>query len=498
MSATTVDDVDRSEPDGVEPFELVVGDGTIATEEIIDVVFPYTGATWATVPSATPDVVDAAVTAAHEAFVDDDWGGLTQTERGRLLGEVADAIDADAATLARLETLGNGKPVTSTLAQVHGLANRIRYYAGLADKIQGETIPVDRPGLRAHTQREPYGVVAAITPWNSPLALAGYKLGPALAAGNTVVLKPSEFTPVSSIRLAAVLREAGLPPGVVNVVTGDGTAGAALTSHPGVDAVSFTGGVETGRKVGRTAGERITPAVLELGGKSPNVVFPDADVDAAVEGAVTAIFAAAGQTCIAGSRLLLHESIHDTFVDQLVERAEAIRLGSPLDPATEMGPIATAPQFETIQRYVDVAREEGATVVTGGAPVSAEQLLYPPTVLTGVENDDTVACEEVFGPVLSVLTFEDEADALAKANDTEFGLAAAVWTENVRRANRLADRLEAGVVWLNTYRQLSFTTPFGGYKQSGVGRENGTEAIGEYVQTKTVWTETRPGSTDGA
>lgn len=364
--------------------------------------------------------------------------------------------------------------------------------AGLADKIGGKTLPVEERRMFNFTLRELYGVVGAITPWNSPLMLLTYKLAPAIAAGNTVVAKPSEVTPVTAIRLAELAAEAGFPAGAFNVVTGGGSVGEALSQHDSVDKLAFTGGTDAGRAVGRTAGDRVVPVTLELGGKSANIVFPDADLDTAVTGVVKGIFAATGQTCVAGSRLLVHEDIHDDFVDRLVQRTEDITLGNPFSETVELAPLATERQCDKVAKYVRIAREEGATVRTGGErqTVNDCQQFYPPTILTAVSNDMRVAREEIFGPVLAVIPFEDEDQAVTIANDSPFGLAAGLWTTDLQRGIRLTRRLEAGVVWVNTYRKSSFTTPFGGRKQSGVGREKGVEAIDEYLQTKSVWIET--------
>lgn len=454
----------------------------------IDITFPLTGDSWATVPQGTWADVQTAVTSAHRRFESDSWQGLTATERGELLFDIADVIEEHVEELARLETLGNGKLLSSTRSQVESLPEWFRYYGGLADKVSGRVPSSTDTSLFNFTRREPYGVVGAITPWNSPLKLATYKIAPALAAGNTLVLKPSEESPVSTIRLAELAREAGLPAGALNVVTGFGDVGAAITDHDDVRKIAFTGGLETGKQVGSAAGSQIVSVVLELGGKSPNVVFPDAEFKAAVDGAITAIFAAAGQSCIAGSRLFLHESIHDEFVDALVSKVEQLTVGDPFDEATDIPPIATADQFEKIEQYVDIAREEGATLVTGGEPADHEnhQLLYEPTVFTEVTNDMRIAQEEVFGPVLSVIPFETEDEVIELANETNYGLAAGVWTSDLDRAMRFTEEIEAGTVWVNTYRELSFETPFGGYKKSGIGREKGTEAIDEYLQSKSV------------
>jgi (Z)-2-((N-methylformamido)methylene)-5-hydroxybutyrolactone dehydrogenase len=366
------------------------------------------------------------------------------------------------------------------------------YYGGLADKIQGSTLPLDKKGYFAFTRHEPLGVVAAITPWNSPLLLAAWKIAPALAAGCTLVVKPSEFTSASTLEFAELFEEAGFPPGVFNVVTGYGAeVGTPLVEHPLVAKISFTGSDATGRLINEKAARLLKHTSLELGGKSPNVVFEDADIEQAVFGAVSGIFAATGQTCIAGSRLLVQDSIHDIFVEKLLAVARSARMGDPMDPATQVGPVTTPPQFQKVLDYIAIARSEGAQVALGGAKgdtaACGQGWFVQPTIFTGVRNDMRIAQEEVFGPVLSVIRFKDEADALRIANDVRFGLAAAVWTQDIGRAIRMSERLQAGTVWVNTYRAVSFMAPFGGYKDSGVGRENGIDAVRDYLQTKTVW-----------
>jgi acyl-CoA reductase-like NAD-dependent aldehyde dehydrogenase len=367
----------------------------------------------------------------------------------------------------------------------------------LADKLEGAVPPIDKPHVLNFTKHEPLGVCACITPWNSALLLMAWKVAPALAAGNTVVIKPSEETSASTLEFAALLDEAGIPPGVINVVTGFGhDVGAALVSHPKVRKIAFTGGESGGRAVNTAAAQDFKRVTLELGGKSANIVFDDANIDNAIDGAISGIFAATGQTCIAGSRLLLQRSIHDEFLDLLLDKVSGIQFGDPMDPNTQVGPVTTRMQYDTILRYIEIAKNEGARCVLGGKPaVQPEGInghFIEPTIFSGVTTDMRIAQEEVFGPVLAVIPFDDEDDAIAIANDVNYGLAAGVWTNDLTRSLKMADKLQAGTIWVNTYRSTSYTTPFGGYKLSGVGRENGIEAIKEYTQTKSVWLSTAP------
>jgi aldehyde dehydrogenase (NAD+) len=458
---------------------------------------PFSGRVWAQIGRGGAADADRAVRSAHAAFEDPTWRGITATERGGMLRRFADLILANADRLGEIEQRDNGKLIAEVRGQVQGVAAWFHYYAGLADKDGGRVIPINKPGVFNYIKREPLGVVVAITPWNSPLALTAWKLAPALAAGNTVVVKPSEYTSASIVELARLGIEAGLPNGVLNVVTGFGhEIGEALVTHPLTRKVAFTGGEAGGRAVNIAAAAGFKSVTLELGGKSPNIILADADIDQAVKGAVSGIFGAAGQTCMAGSRLLVHASIHDMVVARLIDVLEAARIGDPTDPATQIGPIATRPQWQRILDYVRIAQDEGARLEYGGHALGGPGYgcgqFVVPAIFTGVTNDMRIAQEEVFGPVLAVISFDDDEEALAIANDTRFGLAAAVWTRDLERAMHFVDRLQAGTVWVNNFRSTSFTTTFGGYKDSGLGREGGPDAMRAYQQEKSVWITAKP------
>jgi acyl-CoA reductase-like NAD-dependent aldehyde dehydrogenase len=450
---------------------------------------PFTGQPWAEVAEATRADVDDAVGAARRAF-DGAWGRLTGRERSRLLLRLAGEIEAAADRLALDETRDNGKLLREMGGQIRSLPAWFEYYAGLADKIDGRVVDTGRHDYVGFVTREPLGVVAMVTPWNSPLLLLTWKLAPALAAGCTVVAKPSEHAPVSTMRFAELFERAGFPPGVFNTVSGwSRQVGEWLVEHPGVDHVSFTGAEATGVAVARAAAGHLAGTTLELGGKSANIVFADADLDAATNGLVAGIFAAAGQTCIAGSRALVQRPVLDRVVEQVVARAGSIVLGDPSDPATEMGPVCFAGQRDKIRSYIEQARADGATVI-GGGDGGLGGLFVEPTVVTGLANHHAVCQDEIFGPVLSVLPFDDEEEAVALANDSRYGLAAGVWTADIRRAFRVVQRLRVGTVWVNAYRTVNYAMPFGGMKRSGLGRENGVEGMREYLVDKAVWIET--------
>ncbi|WTP63002.1 aldehyde dehydrogenase [Streptomyces phaeochromogenes] len=452
---------------------------------------PYLGTPWAEIAKGTAEDVDDAVRAAHRALHTGSWAELTASARGSLLRRLGDTIAANARRLAETEVRDNGKLFTEMHGQLNYVPQWFHYYGGLADKIEGAVPPLDKKGYFAYTKKEPVGVVAVITPWNSPLLLLAWKVAPALAAGCTVVVKPSEFTSASALELARLFHEAGLPPGVFNVVTGFGQdVGAALVEHPLVRKVSFTGSDATGRLINQAAARDFKHVSLELGGKSPNIVFADADLGAAVNGAVSGIFAATGQTCIAGSRLLVQQSVHDEVVGRLVDLARTARMGDPMDETIQVGPITTPAQYAKVLEYIDMAQREGARLALGGKASGVGGRFVEPTVFTGVRNSMRIAQEEVFGPVLVVIPFQDEDEAVTLANDSRYGLGAGVWTSDIGRAFRMADRIRSGTVWVNTYRTVSYLTPFGGFKDSGIGRENGIGAVTAYLEDKSVWINT--------
>ncbi|MCI2422339.1 aldehyde dehydrogenase [Saccharopolyspora sp. K220] len=450
---------------------------------------PFTGQAWASVPDAGPEDVDRAVEAATAAMTGE-WGQATGFERARLMRKLADVVERDAEELAVLESTDNGKLIRETSGQARALPDWLRYFAGIADKLQGEVIPAQNPDFLIYTRHEPVGVVGAIVPWNSPLSLLMWKLAPLLAAGCALVVKPSEYTPVTALELARRAEEAGLPPGVLNVVTGQSNElGRALVAHPGVRQVAFTGSPGVGIKVAQGAAAHLARTTLELGGKSAQVVFPDADLEAAVNGIIAGIFAASGQTCVAGSRLVVHADVEEALLERLVARARTIALGDPLDPSSEMGPLANESQLKTVTGFVERAIADGARVAHGGGAPALGGLFYQPTIVTDVRPDMEIAQEEIFGPVLSVLRFRTEDEAIRIANATRYGLGAGVWTNDVRKAHRVAHQLRAGNVWINAYRMVAPNVPFGGNGHSGWGRESGIDAVREYTDTKAVWVD---------
>ena len=466
-----------------------------ADGEFFETFNPYTGTAWAMIPRGRQEDAERAVIAAERAFRSDDWAGLTPTDRGHLLRRLGDLIAENAEALARLEVTDNGKLFNEMSFQLRYIPQWFYYYAGLADKIEGAVIPIDKPDTLSYTRHEPLGVCVGIMAWNSPLLLLAYKLAPALAAGNTFIAKPSEFTSASTLEFARLVDQIGLPKGVFNVVTGLGTeAGAALVEHENVAKIAFTGSEQTGRRIAEVAARSFKKVTLELGGKSPNIVFADAETDNAVNGVISGIFAASGQTCIAGSRLLVARRIHDMFVDKLLALARTARLGDPMQTDTQVGPVTTQPQLKKVLDYIDVAKRDGAEILLGGGrpkdPDLGKGWFVEPTIFGDVANHMRIAQEEVFGPVLSVIPFDDIEEALTIANDTRYGLAAGLWTQDFRKIKYFSERLQAGTVWANTYRVISYMAPLGGYKNSGLGRENGQDAIYQYLQTKSVMIST--------
>jgi acyl-CoA reductase-like NAD-dependent aldehyde dehydrogenase len=490
---TAISAISRTEAGSLRKYQISIG-GTWRDPHSgawLESFDPSTGEPWALIPRCNAQDGAAAAEAAHAAFTAGAWPRLTATARGALLRRLGDLCAENAATLSATEIRDSGKRAAESLPQLQYLAEYFYYSAGLADKIEGAVIPLDRPAMFNYTRWEPYGVVAAITPWNSPLMLAAWKLAPALAAGNTVVLKPSEHASASTLELMALIERAGFPPGVVNVVTGLGQeVGEALVTHPRVTRISFTGSEFAGKRIAELAARDLKRVSLELGGKSPQVVFDDADLDDAVNGVLSGIFVSCGQSCVAGSRLLLQDTVYDRFLDRLVAAAGKARIGAASDPATQIGPIANRPQYDRILQHIAAARQDGATCVLGGGPskrAGDKGWFIDPTIFTGVRSDMRLAREEVFGPVLAVIRFRDDDEAVRIANDCAYGLAAGVWTSNIRRAFDLAERIAAGTVYVNTYRHVAAQSPAGGYKQSGYGRENGVDAIKEFLQVKSVW-----------
>jgi len=481
---------------GLERLDMYIGGEWVAPAagQYFETIDPFTAKPWALIPRGMAEDADRAVQAAHAAFKTGPWRKMHPSERAKILYRFGQLIEEHADDLAATEVRDNGRLLAEMQHQIRYIPNWYYYYAGMADKIEGVVHPCDKPAL-SFSKPEPLGVCVGIVPWNAPLLLLSLKAAPALAAGNTIIIKPAEHTSATALQLMKLVEAAGFPPGVFNVVTGFGKEiGEPLVTHPLVRHVGFTGSTATGAHLYSLAARDIKRVSLELGGKSPNIVFADANLDNAVRGVVGGIFGAVGQTCIAGSRLLVHRSVHNEFLEKLIAFTKQARIGDPRNAQTQIGPIANKAQFDKVLGYIDIAVSEGADLLYGGKRPDLEECqqgyFVQPTIFAGVHNEMRIAREEVFGPVLSAIPFDEPEEAIAIANDSEFGLAAGVWTADMQLALKMSDALEAGSVWINTYRDISYTTPFGGYKKSGIGRENGVEGIREYLQTKAVWIST--------
>jgi len=477
----------------VKPGRLLIGGEWVEGKKTFSTINPATGEVLTQIAEAGAAEVDAAVRAARKAFESREkgsWSMMAASERGRILWRIADLLEQNIDEFAELETLDNGKPIfESRYIDMPMVVDVLRYYAGWATKIHGQTINALANAF-SYTLREPVGVVGAIVPWNFPLLLASWKLGPALACGNAVVLKPAEQTPLTALRFAEIAQEAGLPAGVLNVITGGPETGAALVRHPEVDKIAFTGSTAVGKEIMKASADTLKRVTLELGGKSPNIVFADAPVDQAVRGALNGIFYGKGEVCSAGSRLFVEKKVEDEFMSKLVESSKKMKPGDPLDPKTRLGAIVSEQQMNTVLGYIAAGKSEGAKLVAGGNRASVDGskgYFVEPTIFAGVRNDMKIAQEEIFGPVLATLTFDDVEQVAELANKTIYGLAAAIWTSDIKRAHNLSRRLKAGTVWINTYGDGDASFPFGGYKQSGFGRDLGAEAINHYTEVKAVW-----------
>lgn len=475
----------------VKKYQMYINGGWVDSEtnESIDSYNPYNKEVWATIPMASEKDIGSAIEAAKTAFVEN-WKHTSGKERASLLLKFADLIDEHASHLATIESTDNGKIIRESKNTIHFTARNYRYFAGFADKLQGNVVPMDNSDLLDYTIVEPLGVAVLITAWNSPLQILANKLAPALATGNTVIIKPSEFASASTLELGKLVEKAGFPPGVVNIVTGDGKTGSYLTRSSKIDKISFTGGISTAKQIIKATSDNLLSVTTELGGKSPNIIFEDASIEDAVTGAIAGIFGGSGQSCIAGSRVLIQDSIYDEVVQRIVNKAKSIKLGDPLNLNTEMGPLSNKTQFYKTLTMIKQAKEEGSKLLLGGKqPENVEfqnGYFIEPTIFGDLENNMMICQEEVFGPVMSIIKFKDEEDAIRIANDTKFGLASGIWTNNIKKAHRVAKRIEAGTVWINTYRAVGMGAPFGGKKLSGQGKERSWHSLLEFTNVKNI------------
>ena len=477
----------------MEHFKHYINGKFSSGSERFETLNPANGMPWATFPSATEDESNFAIESAHKAIYDGAWSSLTPTQRGKLIHRLGDLISEHASELGDLETRDSGKLAVETRAQSSYVSDYYYYYAGLADKIQGEVLPIDKPDMRVFTTREPIGVVVAIVPWNAQLFLSATKIAPALAAGNTLVVKASEQAPAALFKFAELVEKSGFPPGVINIITGFAEpCGRVLTTHPKVARIAFTGGTEVARHIVRNSAENFAHVSLELGGKSPMLIFEDCNIDGAVNGIIAGNFGASGQSCVAGSRVFIQRSIHSKIVDKIKERAKNIIVGDPLDSDTQVGPLATKHQVERALSVVKQSIKQGASLIFGGNKPShkKEGWYFEPTLLDCPNQEFDCVKTELFAPVISVIAFDTEEEAIRMANDSAYGLGAGVFTENLARAHRVSEKIQSGIVWINTYRAISPIAPFGGVKQSGGSREAGIDAIHEYTRTKTTWINT--------
>ena len=469
----------------IKEGKLFINNEWIYADKTFDVINPATEEILTTVSQADQTAVDFAVHSARQAFVSPAWKGLSQSEVGEYLYKIARVIEENAESFAELETLDNGKPISETRnVDIPLVIKCFKYYAGMADKIEGSVLPVNG-NFDNVTRREPVGVIAQIIPWNFPLLMLSWKIAPALACKNTVVLKPAEQTPLTALKFAEVLLEVGLPKGVVNIITGDGVTGELLARHPGIDKIAFTGSTEVGKIIGQIAGENHKRVSLELGGKGANIVFEDADIDKAVQGAITGIFFNQGEVCCAGSRLFVHEDIKDVFLEKFKKATEEIVVGDPMNPKTQMGSLVSKEQFKRVLNYIKIGEKEGAKLISGGKSFEKGYFVEP-TIFEGTDNM-TIAKEEIFGGVVTVLTFKDEDEVIERANSSPYGLSAGIWTNDIRKAHRVAREIKAGTIWVNCYNVFDACSPFGGFKQSGIGREMGKYAIDLYTEEKSIW-----------